>query len=240
MRDGLWRGPGRFRLHRPVDLVAAIAGLPVIAPVVIVAALAVRLTSSGPGFFRQVRIGRSGHPFEIVKLRTMATAPADGADQWSSVTAGEDHRVTPLGRRLRRWKLDELPQLVNVIRGEMSLVGPRPDVAGFADVLSGDAARVIAVRPGITGPATLLFRNEQSFLGALDDPAQFSDTTLYDAKVQVNLAWIETGTLLDDLKLILYTVGFGDEDAVRAMVTEWAPDLMAGGPVAEALEIAER
>ena len=168
---------------RLLDLLAAACGLALLAVPMLVIAVAVAATSAGPALFRQVRIGRNGQPFQIVKFRTMTSSGERG----SSITVMGDARVTPFGTWLRRWKLDELPQLFNVLVGDMSLVGPRPDVPGYADRLEGEERRVLDLRPGMTGRASLLFRDEEKILAAASDPLSFNDQVIFREKVRVNL-----------------------------------------------------
>lgn len=190
-------------LKRAIDLLLAIPALVAISPVIVVAALASRLDTGQSGIFAQRRVGRDGQLFTLYKIRTMAAAEAGMA---SSVTTSTDARVTQLGRWLRTFKIDELPQLVNVVRGEMSLVGPRPDVPGFADLLEGEARVVLAVRPGITGPATLHYRHEEGLLAAVDDPESYNRDVVYPAKVRMNLDYVHNYSLRMDLRYLASTV----------------------------------
>ena len=187
---------------RLFDFTAALAGLIVLAPILFVLAVAVRVTSPGPALFIQMRVGRHGRLFRCVKLRTMRT----GAEAHGTVTTAGDSRITGLGRFLRRWKLDELPQLWNVLTGRMSFVGPRPDVPGYADRLQGDDRKVLELRPGITGPATLLFREEERLLALARDPQAFNDAVVYPAKLRLNREYQETGSFWRDLGYIVATV----------------------------------
>ena len=152
--------PRQRALKRSLDVAASLAGLLVLLVPGVLIALVIRLSSPGPVFFVQMRVGRHGRPFRCVKFRTMRL----GADAAGPVTAAGDSRVTPVGRVLRRYKLDEWPQIWNVLLGHMSLVGPRPDVPGYADRLEGDARRLLELRPGITCPTTLYFRDEEALL----------------------------------------------------------------------------
>ena len=145
-------------VKRTFDLVVAGLGLLVTSPVIAMAWVVASISTRRSGFFRQARIGQHGVPFQVLKIRTMRTIGG------SSVTSAGDARITRAGEMLRKLKIDELPQLVNVIRGDMSLVGPRPDVAGYADCLDGDDRVILTVRPGITGPATIAFRHEEDLL----------------------------------------------------------------------------
>ena len=158
--------------------------------------------STGAGFFAQERVGREGRRFRVVKLQTMRPS-APGA---TTVTASTDPRITRVGRLLRRTKLDELPQLWNVLKGEMSLVGPRPDVPGFADRLQGEDRAVLALRPGITGPATLAFHDEESLLASVDDPEQYNSEVIWPEKVAMNLHYARHCTFLGDCLRLLATV----------------------------------
>lgn len=189
-------------MKRVLDFLAALTGLLLLSPVLLAVAAAVRLTSPGPALFIQERVGRHGRRFRCVKFRTMAV----GAHVQGSVTTAVDARVTPLGRFLRRWKLDELPQLWNVLTGRMSFVGPRPDVPGYADRLRGEDRRVLELRPGITGPATLLFRDEERLLALARDPRAFNDAVVYPEKTRINCAYLETRSILRDWGYVLATV----------------------------------
>lgn len=182
-------------------LVAAIGGL-LLLPLTLLIALAVRLSSPGPVLYIQERIGKGGKRFRCMKFRTMTV----GADREGSVTTGKDARITPLGRWLRRFKLDELPQIWHVVKGDMSFVGPRPDVPGYADRLCGEERIILSVRPGITGPATLAFRNEEALLADREDPVAYNDTVLWPAKIRLNMEYVRTRTFWRDIGYILVTV----------------------------------
>ena len=187
---------------RLFDFTAALAGGIVLSPLMLVLAILVRATSPGPALFIQERVGRHGRGFRCAKFRTMCT----GAQAQGTVTTAADARVTPLGRWLRRWKLDELPQLWNVLAGRMSFVGPRPDVPGYADRLQGDDRRILELRPGITGPATLLFRDEERLLALAKNPQAFNDAVVYPEKVRLNREYLETGSFWRDLGYVFATV----------------------------------
>ena len=187
---------------RALDL--AIAGSAVVAlalPMALIGA-AVRLSSPGPALFRQTRVGRHGRLFRVAKFRTMSAAGEAG----TCVTVKGDSRITRLGAHLRRWKLDELPQLLNVLSGDMSLVGPRPDVPGYADRLAGEDRQILELRPGVTGPATLLFRNEEALLASAPDPVAYNDQVIYPRKVRANIEYLRAWSVTRDLRLILVTV----------------------------------
>ena len=187
---------------RLFDFTAALAGLAVLSPLMLLMAILVRATSPGPALFIQERVGRHGRAFRCAKFRTMCT----GAQAQGTVTTAADARVTPLGRFLRRWKLDELPQLWNVLAGRMSFVGPRPDVPGYADRLQGDDRRILELRPGITGPATLLFRDEERLLALAKNPQAFNDAVVYPEKLRLNREYLEGGNFGRDLGYVFATV----------------------------------
>lgn len=168
----------------------------------LIIAVLIRLTSRGPVFYKQKRVGKEGRLFTTIKFRTMYT----GAERGGPITAATDSRITPIGRFLRRYKLDELPQLWNVLTGSMSFVGPRPDVPGYADKLTGEARKILRLRPGITGPATLYFRNEEELLARADDPKRYNDQVIWPKKVELNLEYCENHSLWKDIHYILATL----------------------------------
>ena len=188
---------------RVFDFVVALLGLIFLAVPMAVIAICLWITSGSPILFTQQRVGKDGEIFSVKKFRTMSVRPVKD----SSITVAGDSRVTSIGRYLRRWKLDELPQLWNVLAGEMSFVGPRPDVPGYADKLQGDDRKLLLLRPGITGPATLAYRNEEEILAKVSDPVQYNNEIIYPDKVRINLEYIENCSLVQDLKYILETIG---------------------------------
>jgi len=190
---------------RIFDLTIAILGLIILAVPMALIAILIRSTSGSPILFTQERVGKGGQIFYVKKFRTMSVRSVDD----SSITVAGDSRVTAIGSYLRRWKLDELPQLWNVLVGEMSLVGPRPDVPGYADKLQGDDRKLLLLRPGITGPATLAYRNEEEILAKVSDPVQYNNEIIYPDKVRINLEYMEKCSLMQDLKYILETMGGG-------------------------------
>lgn len=213
-------GPRRFRFHRPLDILVSIVGLGVSSPILVLAWIAASRSSKGSGLFRQVRIGHHGNKFEIFKFRTMGAQTAG-----STVTTANDDRITPVGSLLRRTKIDEVPQLLNVLRGEMSLVGPRPDVAGFADELRGQDRSILEIRPGITGPASLLFADEENILTQVEDPDAFSAEVLYPTKTAINRAWIDHGSLVDDLQILAWTLKRPPTSEIQSLAYRWDPTL---------------
>ena len=186
---------------RAFDLVASAMGLVVLALPLVLLAVAVKLTSRGPALFRQPRVGRGGRLFRICKLRTM-THGSGGPE----VTAGGDARVTALGRWLRRLKLDELPQLWNVVAGDMSLVGPRPEVPRYVARYSDDERAVLSVRPGITDPASLQLRHEEELLARFSDRERAYVEVLLPLKLELQRDYLRERSLGRDLLLIVETL----------------------------------
>jgi lipopolysaccharide/colanic/teichoic acid biosynthesis glycosyltransferase len=187
---------------RLFDIFFSALGLAVLCIPFLIIALCIKLTSPGPVIFRQQRIGRKGKIFFVVKFRTMFT----DAERQGTITTSGDTRITPIGRWLRRYKLDEFPQLWNVLIGKMSFVGPRPDVPGYADRLEGAARKILELRPGITGPASLYFRNEEGLLAKADNPREYNDTVIWPKKAELNLAYAENWSFWRDIGYILITV----------------------------------
>lgn len=185
------------------DAACASVGLVLLFPLFLVVAVAIKLTSRGPVFFRQIRIGRNELPFRIFKFRTMIE---DAADRGPSLTAAGDTRVTTIGRWLRKSKADELPQLLNVLRGDMSLVGPRPEVPTYTVLYSELQKGVFKVRPGITGPAANNFVHEDKLLGAQQDQEAFYISTILPAKLIIDLSYSHDIRFSEDLKIIFTTV----------------------------------
>lgn len=187
---------------RMVDSAAATIGLIVLSPVLLVLMLLVKLTSPGPVFYRQERVGRNGKIFRIVKFRSMFE---DADKRGPAITSAGDHRITVLGHLLRRLKLDELPQLWNVLNGEMSLVGPRPEVPCYVESYSASQLRVLTVRPGITDPASIFYREEEKVLGSQPDPERYYRDVLLPDKLSMNLEYLDRISFSYDLFLVLRT-----------------------------------
>ena len=184
------------------DRTCAFFGLIVLSPVLLTVALLIRIKMPGGlVIFKQTRIGRHGKPFTMYKFRSM-TMHHSG----SSVSVKGESRITPLGSVLRKYKLDELPELWNVLKGDMSLVGPRPDVPGYADKLQGDDREILRLRPGITGPASLKYRNEEELLAQQDDPQRYNDEVIFPDKTRINRAYLAHWSFGLDLKIIFCTV----------------------------------
>ncbi|MDP9219606.1 MAG: sugar transferase [Actinomycetota bacterium] len=193
------------RLRRSVDIVVATTGLALSWPMLVVLVAAVRLSSRGPAIYRQTRVGRDEQPFKIWKFRTMiAEADRDGP----MVSGRADPRVTPLGRRLRSSRLDELPQLVNLLRGDVTLIGPRPEVLRFLDFYTGDERQLLRVRPGVIGPGALLFATAQADeLDDFGDPDGYYTAHHLHPKLALDLDYLRDRTLRRDLELIARAVG---------------------------------
>lgn len=191
-----------FTVKRAFDIIMATIGILVLWPLGILIAIAVMLNSRGPALFMQKRIGQHGKMFDCIKFRTMYS----GASKNGSITTASDMRITPLGKYLRKFKLDELPQLLNVLSGKMSFVGPRPDVPGYADRLEGEDRKILLLRPGITGPASIYFRNEEELLAVVKDPLAYNDQVIWPKKVQLNQEYLENWSFWKDIGFILITI----------------------------------
>ena len=184
------------------DRICALLGLIVATPLLAVVALLIKIKMpDGPILYTQKRVGKNGKLFTIYKFRTMRV----GTDQSSISVAGES-RITPLGEKLRRYKIDELPELWNVLIGDMSFVGPRPDVPGYADCLIGTDRDILRLRPGITGPASLKYRDEEYLLSQQADPKKYNDQVIFPDKVRLNLYYLNHYSFVDDIRMILCTV----------------------------------
>lgn len=184
------------------DRITAFVGLCLLWPVLLVVWVLIRVKMpGGPAIFSQKRVGMHGELFTMYKFRSMTVGHGG-----SSVSVAGESRITPLGAKLRKYKLDELPELWNVLIGDMSFVGPRPDVPGYADKLVGEDRLVLRLRPGITGPASLKYRNEEEILAKVDDPQRYNDEVIYPDKVRINLDYYRNNSLCGDLKMIIQTV----------------------------------
>lgn len=184
------------------DRVVSLLGLLVLWPVLLVVAVLVRVKMpGGPVIFTQQRVGRYGRLFTMYKFRTMTVAHGG-----SSISVAGESRITPLGAVLRRYKLDELPELWNVLIGDMSFVGPRPDVPGYADKLQGEDRLILNLRPGITGPASLKYANEEEILAQVADARWYNDHVIFPDKVKINLDYYYHNTFIGDIKLIFQTI----------------------------------
>ena len=184
------------------DRIMAFVGLVVLSPILFVVWILIRIKMpDGPAVFTQKRVGKGGKLFTMYKFRSMSAHHSG-----STVSVAGESRITPLGAKLLRYKLDELPELWNVFIGDMSFVGPRPDVPGYADKLEGDDRRVLQLRPGITGPASLKYRDEEVLLAAQANPQEFNDKVIYPDKVRINLYYLDHYSFVADIKMIIATV----------------------------------
>lgn len=189
-------------MKRLIDIMLSAVGIVALLPLFAILAIAIKADSKGPVIFRQERIGRHGVPFSIRKFRTMTTS-----DDGPSITVAADSRVTKTGRVLRKYKLDEFPQLTNVIRGQMSLVGPRPEVAHYVNMWPAPMKEaVLSVRPGITDPASITFRSESEILATSADPETFYINVLMPKKLDLYASYIENQSLRGDIRLIGLTL----------------------------------
>lgn len=184
------------------DRIMAFVGLVVLSPILLIVWLLIRVKMpDGPAVFTQKRVGKEGKLFTMYKFRSMSVHHSG-----SSVSVAGESRITPLGAKLRRYKMDELPELWNVLVGDMSFVGPRPDVPGYADKLEGNNRRVLQLRPGITGPASLKYRDEEMLLARQASPQEYNDNVIYPDKVRINLYYLDHYSFLADIKMIVATV----------------------------------
>ncbi len=189
-------------MKRLFDIVASGLGLVVLSPLFLIIAIWIKLDSKGPVFYRQVRVGRYNKDFRIFKFRSMRI----GADKGSLVTiGGRDPRVTKSGYWIRKFKLDELPQLINVCIGDMSLVGPRPEVRHYVDYWTPEQMNVLDVRPGITDPASIKFRNENELMEKVEDPEKYYIEVIMQEKIKLYLEYVEKHNSFYDLGLIFKT-----------------------------------
>lgn len=207
------------------DKVVSLVGLIILSPLLLIVALLIKWKMPGPILFCQQRVGRYGRIFTVYKFRTMTVkaeaSVASRNSEATSIASQEQSRITPLGEKLRRYKLDELPELWNVLKGDMSFVGPRPDVPGYADQLQDEDREVLLLRPGITGPASLKYRNEEDILEAVDEALQkgrsglpigittvqeYNDNVIYLDKVRLNRYYLHHYSFIKDIKMIVCTV----------------------------------
>lgn len=192
------------RVKRAFDLFWSSLGLLGVWPLFLVVGLVIKLEDGGPVFFRQVRVGWQGRPFRMWKFRTMVV---DAERMGSALTVGQDPRITRVGRWLRATKMDELPQLLNVWIGEMSLVGPRPEVQKYVDQYSADQRRVLDLKPGITDLASVKYRRESELLAESSDPDRTYVSEIMPHKIRINLDYAAQASLLGDVRVILLTLG---------------------------------
>ena len=200
--DGFFKKTEEMRhlVKRTADIGLSTCGLILFGWVIAICWLIASIETRSNGLFLQERIGRNGRGFRIIKIKTMFDL---GASMRSPVTTATNSSITRSGRVFRRFKLDELPQLFNVLVGDMSLVGPRPDVPGFADRLEGEDRIILSLRPGITGPASLAFRDEETILATVPDPESYNTEVIWPTKVALNREYAKSFGFWSDMKLIL-------------------------------------
>ena len=203
-------------LRRLLDVTVAGALLLVVAPLLAVLALLARATSPGTALFRQTRIGRNGRPFVLLKLRTMRASTSGPA-----ITYGADPRITPLGAWLRRTKLDELPQLWNVLRGDMSLVGPRPELPHYVARYTAAQRAVLRARPGLTDPASLAWADEAATLGRFAEPDRAYVEEVVPSKIALSLAYLERRTVWSDLAVVMRTAAHVARSVMPTRLRQW-------------------
>ena len=189
-------------MKRLFDFITSLIGLILFSPIFIILSLLVKIYSEGSIFFIQERIGRNGKIFSMIKFRSMTVVQISN----STISVKGDVRITKIGVFLRKYKLDELPELWNVLKGDMSFVGPRPDVCGYADNLKGLDRKILELRPGITGVASLKYYNEEDVLALQDNPLKFNDEVIYPDKVRLNLDYYYNNNLWIDIKIIFATI----------------------------------
>ena len=189
-------------MKRLFDFTASLIGLIALFPIFIIVSVLVKTTSKGPVFFIQKRIGKNGLVFQMIKFRSMIEIQNSN----STISVRGDIRITKIGAFLRKFKLDELPELWNVLKGDMSIVGPRPDVCGYADNLIGEDRKILELRPGITGFASLKYYDEEDILATHSNPLNFNDEVIYPDKVKLNLDYYYNNNLWIDIKIIFATI----------------------------------
>lgn len=190
-------------IKRLFDIVASSIGLILLSPILILIAICIKLDSKGPVFFKQVRVGKNKELFKIYKFRTMVT---DAEKLGKQITVGNDTRITKVGTFIRKCKLDELPQLINVLNGDMSLVGPRPEVPKYVELYDDYQEQILLVQPGITDYASIEFRNESEILGESENPESKYINDIMPYKIELNIKYIKNISLYEDLKLITRTI----------------------------------
>ena len=189
-------------MKRLFDFILSFTGLILLSPFLLFISILIKITNNGSIFFVQERVGKNGSLFKMIKFRTMYTDHNDN----NTISVKGDSRITNLGFFLRKYKIDELPELINVLFGDMSFVGPRPDVKGYADKLKGDHRKILKLRPGITGPASIKFINEELLLSKQENPKYYNDNIIYPEKVRINLDYFYNNSIWIDFKIIFATI----------------------------------
>jgi lipopolysaccharide/colanic/teichoic acid biosynthesis glycosyltransferase len=187
-------------IKRSFDIVLSLIGLFLTWPIILIAWILATIETKSNGMFFQIRIGENGKPFKIYKIKTMYSSKG------TTITTANDNRITKYGKIFRKYKIDELPQLWNVLIGDMSFVGPRPDVPGYADKLEGDDRIILSIKPGITGPASLKYKNEEEILAKVDNPVEYNDKVIWPDKVKINKEYIKNWSLKKDIEYIKKTI----------------------------------
>lgn len=189
-------------MKRLFDIVASAIGLLLLSPLFLMLAVWIKCDSNGPVFYKQKRVGRGNKDFDLYKFRSMRV----GADKLGLITVGgRDPRITRSGYFIRKYKLDEFPQLINVLKGDMSIVGPRPEVRKYVDLYTPEQLQVLQVRPGITDPASIRYRNENELLAQVEEPERYYREVIMPDKLRLNLEYVQTMSLGEDLRLIFST-----------------------------------
>lgn len=187
---------------RLFDIIFSFLGLILLLPLFIIVSILIKVDSSGPIFFLQERVGLYGKYFKIIKFRSMKVNHNDSL----TITLKNDKRITRIGRKLRKYKIDEIPELMNVLIGDMSFVGPRPDVPGYTDLLKGNDRNILKLRPGITSSASIKYSNEEQLLLEQEDPIAYNNDVIFPDKVKMNLNYYENNNIWIDIKIIFATV----------------------------------
>jgi len=187
---------------RIFDIIISVFAIIILSPLFLLISIVIKLTSKGPIFFIQERIGLKGSIFKIIKFRTMI----NDHNSLNVVSIKNDSRITVVGKILRKYKLDEIPELINVLFGSMSLVGPRPDVPGYVDLLKGENRKILTLKPGITGPASLKYFNEEEILSSKKNPKDYNDKIIFPDKVKINLDYYYKNNIWIDIKIIFATI----------------------------------
>jgi len=190
-------------IKRIFDFVVSLIGIIIISPILLIVAISIKLDSEGSVLFLQKRIGKDGKPFNIYKFRTMVT---NAEKLGAQITVGKDNRITRVGAFLRKYKIDELPQLFNVLKGDMSLVGPRPEVPKYVALYTEEERKVLEVRPGITDLASIRYRDENDILAEVENPEEYYINVIMRDKLKLNLEYIEKSNIFYDIYLIIKTI----------------------------------
>ena len=188
-------------IKRIFDIASSLFVLVLASPFFIIISILIKLDSNGAIFFTQTRVGKNNKDFLLLKFRTMRVAQ----ENLSLITVGNDNRITNIGNFLRKYKLDELPQLINILKGEMSVVGPRPEVRKYVDMYSSSQLEVLSVKPGLTDPSSIKFSNESELLGTAANPEKYYIETLMPLKIEISLNYVRTQTFIGDLRIIFQT-----------------------------------